>query len=127
MWPYFALLVLATLGILSSDSGRRWEPLAWLTFGVLLAALIGFRYRVGGDWGFEHNLFWRIQGLSFVDALTQADPGFAFIGWLVADSGLNVWTLNLVCGAIFTIGLLSFCRTFKMSHGRSGQLALAPG
>ena len=111
MWPYFALLVLATLGILSSDSGRRWEPLAWLTFGVLLAALIGFRYRVGGDWGFEHNLFWRIQGLSFVDALTQADPGFAFIGWLVADSGLNVWTLNLVCGAIFTIGLLSFCRT----------------
>ena len=111
MWPYFSMLFASTLGVVSSDSGRRWEPIVWLAFGVVLASLIGFRYQVGGDWGFEHNLFWRVQGLSIGDALQQADPGFAFIAWLVADSGFNVWTLNLTCGAIFTIGLLSFCRT----------------
>ena len=105
------MLFASTLGVVSSDSGRRWEPIVWLAFGVVLASLIGFRYQVGGDWGFEHNLIWRVQGLSIGDALQQADPGFAFIAWLVADSGFNVWTLNLTCGAIFTIGLLSFCRT----------------
>ena len=111
MWPYFALLFSATLGVMTSDGGRRRHPLAWLVFGITLVLLIGFRFRVGGDWGFEHNLFWRIQGRPFLEALQQADPGFAFIGWLFADSGLNVWILNLFCGAIFTMGLLAFCRT----------------
>ena len=111
MWPYFSLLFAAALAAMSSDSARRREPVVWLAFGVILASLVGFRYRVGGDWGFEHHLFWRIQGLSIGDALQQADPGFAFIAWLLADSGFNVWTLNLACGAVFTIGLLSFCRT----------------
>jgi hypothetical protein len=78
--------------------------------GIALALLIGFRWKVGGDWGFEHGLFRRVEGQPLFEALQKADPGFAFIGWLFAETGLNVWTLNLTCGTIFTIGLLAFCR-----------------
>ena len=109
MWPYFAMFFAAVSGVAVSDPDRRRNPAIWLGFGIILALLIGFRFRVGGDWGFEHHLFWRVNGLSFFNAVKEADPGFAIIAWLFADSGFNVWTLNLFCGSIFTVGLLSFC------------------
>jgi hypothetical protein len=49
--------------------------------------------------------------LNLLSALTQlgsSDPAFALLTWLTPAEGGD-YLVNLVCGIIFTVGLLSFC------------------
>lgn len=72
--------------------------------------IIGLRYQVGCDWLTYEELFQYSRLASFSDALDLSDPAFGALNWLVAALGLGVWAVNLVCAAIFTIGLVGFCR-----------------
>lgn len=90
--------------------GRRHNAPPWIAFGFVLVLMIGFRYQVGGDWGFENRAFLYAQERGLIQIAERYDPGFAFLIWIFAEWGPNVWTLNLACGAIFTCGLIIFCR-----------------
>lgn len=83
---------------------------AMLVGAVILIVLVGLRYRVGCDWQTYQDLFDYSEYSSFSTAIGLSDPAFGALNWLVASLGLGVWAVNLVCAAIFTAGLVTFCR-----------------
>lgn len=117
MWPYwFLFLVPAWLAItrlrpasrVGSPAGR-W-PDWWRVVFVLLVLMVGLRHQVGGDWFtyVEHIRSASYQTL--LGAVSQGDPAYSLLNWLAAKSGLGSYFVNTVCAAIFSWGLVVFCR-----------------
>lgn len=113
MWPYWLLFALSAWGALATRPRRWTRPEDWLPLagiGIILTLMIGFRYRVGADWT---NYLAMLYGAGRVDwsgIWTRGDPGYSLVNWIAYQWGLNVWAPNLVCGALFTAGLVAFCR-----------------
>ncbi len=115
MWPYWMLfLVPATVALMQPSRPWAMQPPkglfhlgpGWLWLAVVAALVIGFRHEVGGDWlNYEaHTL--HIQFESLEEIVTRAEPAYWLVTWLTAD----VHWANLVFGAIFSLGLMIFCR-----------------
>ena len=82
-----------------------------LTAGaIVLATLIGLRYGVGSDWVPYAAMYRRAGILSLESVLRQTDPGYQLLNWSVQQVGLGLWAVNIICGTIFSWGLLRFCR-----------------
>jgi hypothetical protein len=113
MWPYWLLFAFSAWGALATRPRRWTHPEDWLPLvgiGLVLTLMIGFRYEVGGDWINYLEIMYTIGGLSSDAIWTFGDPGYGLVNWIAYQWGLNVWAPNLVCGAIFTAGLVAFCR-----------------
>jgi hypothetical protein len=113
MWPYWLLFFLPVFGAFTAKSGpagRSSASVGWALFGVALALMIGFRYEVGGDWINYARHLTQVRLQSLQDALLSGDPGYAFANWVAVQGELNIWAVNLFCGAIFSFGLVKFCR-----------------
>ncbi len=110
MFIYWALFAYFAVGTMLSPKeeqrSARLTPL--LLFGaVVTVVLIGFRYKVGGDWDtYEFFFSWHGGGRN---APPAEDPGYQAVNWIVQQLQLKVWGVNLICGAIFTWGLFRFC------------------
>jgi EpsG family len=97
-------------GSFRSGSGR--QPTILFTAGaVIMAALIGLRYKVGGDWGAYQFIYERAGPLDFSDALSIGDPAYQAVNWFAYQLGGQVWLVNLICALIFVWGLFRFCHT----------------
>lgn len=81
---------------------------------IALTLFIGFRFRVGGDWDTYDFIFVSIIQSPFADAMTQAEPSFALLNWLVGELGGQVWHVNLICAALFVYALVRFCSTLPL-------------
>lgn len=77
---------------------------------IVIIVMVGFRYRVGGDWMAYQRLFRHISKLDFWTAIQTTDPAYAATNWLVGTVGFEVWGVNLICAIVFTSGLVSLCR-----------------
>ena len=109
MFPYllsWALFAFACLG-----NPRRIARSALLALGVFLTLLIGLRDQVGGDWFSYLPYIARSTGLTLVDVFLESDPGYGLFNWIGANLGGSVFLVNTLCGLVFTIGLLAFCRS----------------
>jgi hypothetical protein len=106
-WALFAYFAAGTmLSPKEEQRSTRLTPL--LLFGACLTAvLIGFRYKVGGDWDTYELLFKGAAGGRH--APPAGDPGYLATNWIVHQLGLDIWGVNFICGAIFTWGLFRFC------------------
>lgn len=113
MLIYWALFAFFAGGALLAPSiGRRPHPRPLLAFGAIVTALlIGFRYKVGGDWDTYGYWFSYARRASLGQLLKYGDVGFQFLNWGIAQLSLEIWAVNLICGAIFSWGLWRFCRT----------------
>ncbi|MBA3511518.1 EpsG family protein [Sphingomonas sp.] len=128
MFPYWLLFFIFAFGALVDALRRSRSPALaspapsvgqpvrgydpFLTSAALVAALmIGFRYQVGGDWNPYEFIFEQIGRLSFWKAVWYMDPGYAFLNWAANSLGIEIWSVNLVCGLLFTFGLTRFART----------------
>jgi len=118
MWPYWVLfLIPAGAALLSKQSGKMtsagWRPgstdMGWVFTWILITVLIGFRYRVGGDWFAYMRALDATRGLDVADALTRSDPGYALLNWLSQEMGWGIYGVNLIGGAIFAFGLMELC------------------
>ena len=113
MLPYwFFYLIPVVLTLLVVD-GRRLQltPAFWMVLGLLFSVFIGLRYHVGGDWNNYLRHYDYALGKQLFEVLANGkDPGYAFLNWLSAKWGLEIYAVNLVCGAIFTAGLIVFSR-----------------
>lgn len=90
----------------------RHSGLAMLMFGsVLIALVIGFRYKVGADWETYRFLFSYAGYSDLGRVLKIGDPGYQLLNWIVQRTGAGIWLVNLVCGSIFAFGLYRFART----------------
>ena len=112
MGPYFLIFLLAAFFALAappdapkSGAGRG----AFILFAILLALMIGFRWRVGGDWSWDTHRMVRLGDADLTDYFAVADPGYALLMWLGTKSGFNIWFVHLVGGGIFAYGLWRFC------------------
>lgn len=114
MIPYWLLFLLpAWLAVSQLRAEKRhsaqWTN-AWIAIFVLLTLMVGFRFQVGGDWFTYLHHIDMVTGISLQDALTQGDPAYSLLNWLAAETGLWIYFTNTVCAALFTWGLLVFCR-----------------
>ena len=111
MWPYWMMyLTLALPAMAAQLQPRESKHFKWFAIGFLLIVFIGFRHEVGGDWGGYLRHFSFIDFFSFKEVILQSDPGYKLLNWWVEKLGFEIYTVNLVCGAIFTTGLVAFAR-----------------
>ena len=109
-WLVFG--VLALFAVIERPSARDSKsPLPLLFGGLMLAIMIGLRFEVGGDWGSYQRMFAHAQYASFGETLAKGDPAYQLLNWVVQRVGAGLWLVNLVCGAIFSWGLVRFART----------------
>jgi hypothetical protein len=117
MWVYWILFLLPA-SVASLEQPRLFSNAAirrertWsgasVLLGLTIAVVIGFRHSVGGDWGAYLQQFEDIYGMSFGEALTAGDPGYALLNWLCGQMGWDIYAVNLFCGFIFAFGLVRF-------------------
>jgi EpsG family len=112
MTPYFLMLLLAACFALAAPpdapkggAGRG----AFTLFAILVALMIGFRWRVGGDWSWDTQRMIRLGDADLTDYFGVTDPGYALLMWLGTKSGFNIWFVHLLGGGIFAYGLWRFC------------------
>ena len=114
MFQYWVLFSILAAGSFQAVRRRSWmaptTPLLALA-GRVTALMIGLRYDVGADWGNYEEIF---RTITYVEdlgtAMTLSDPGYAALNWIAARIGVDIWFVNLICGGIFTWGLLRFAR-----------------
>lgn len=113
MFPYWLLFSIFAAGSLEyrrrQSFAREGNPLLVIA-GLFTALMIGLRYHVGGDWGNYYRMFEELRYLGFSSALAYGDPGYSALNWLAHWLETEIWFVNLVCGAIFTWGLIGFAR-----------------
>lgn len=116
-WIMFLLPAVAAMGAgtvrdLNTDGTRRVRfSVVWVAVATLLTLAIGFRFEVGGDWFNYFRYLIRGQVLSLGDLVGEEDPGYMAFNILSSELGLGMTGVNLMAGAIFSVGLVSFLRS----------------
>ena len=121
MWPYWLMFLSAALAALVRPRSRAVVNLSarrtfglngeWLFVVFALTLLIGYRFKVGGDWNnFLSNLD-SMHDMKLAEAVTLGDPGYRLLEWLSLQLDWGIYGVNLVSGAVFALGLAVFCRS----------------
>ncbi len=113
MTPYWLLFAYFAVGaIFTSAWSRRSSAANPLFFagGLITALMIGFRFHVGGDWKNYERIFFFVKNSSLWDVLVLGDPAFMALNWIVQAMGADLWLIDLICGAVFTLGLFRLAR-----------------
>jgi hypothetical protein len=111
--PYWLLFIYFAAGALIEQDveGPRRRSLLLVIGAVIVALMIGFRFKVGADWITYQAIFGFSQLLDVRRMISLfGDPGYSVITWSVAHAGGSIWLVNLIGGAVFSWGLLRFCR-----------------
>jgi hypothetical protein len=111
MLPYWIAFLIPVVSVyLSKQATSKNRPRLNL-YGLFLILFIGLRHQVGGDW------FSYLEGLDAVkytpiDEIFSArmDIGYYLVNKFSLAIGFDIYGVNLICAAIFTIGLLSLSR-----------------
>lgn len=121
MIPYWIMFILpAGAALLESSSQMRRINGGWIALWIILTLLIGYRFEVGGDWGNYLRHYYDTFYLSLAEALSKGDPGHSLLNWISSQQEWGVFSINLIYGAVFSFGLIAFCRNQPRS-----MLALA--
>jgi hypothetical protein len=111
MYVYWLMFLLpAFASFFKVRSKRAAVFLGWTATWLTLTLLIGFRHEVGGDWGNYLRQFNDVYYLSFWETINHSDPAHGAFNWLSNYMGWGVYGVNLAYGAIFSLGLIAFCR-----------------
>jgi hypothetical protein len=111
MFVYWLMFLLpAWASFFKVRNTRAAVLFGWAATWLTLTLLIGFRHNVGGDWGnylrhYEANYY-----MSFWEAVQRFDPAHGAMNWLSYYMDWGVYGTNLAYGAIFSLGLIAFCR-----------------
>jgi len=106
--PY--LLSWALLAFNASNNTRRITGTTLLALGLFLTLLIGLREQVGGDWVSYLPAIERSIGLPYAEIFQADEPGYGLLNWFGANWGGSIYLVNTICGLVFSIGLMLFCR-----------------
>jgi hypothetical protein len=111
--PYWLLFSFFAVGAIRTTpdhlQARRTGPV-FLFGAIAIALMIGLRYHVGGDWTAYDRMFLETSWMDLREALLAGDPAYTALNWFINLLGLQIWAVNIVCGAIFSWGLVLFCR-----------------
>jgi len=104
------LLLLIPLGFCLRGANRPWALWQSWSIRIALTLFIGLRHEVGGDWFIYIPYLTRAEGLGLQDVIAWGDPGYNALNWLFASYSWGIYGVNLVSSAIFSAGLVWFCR-----------------
>ena len=113
MTVYWLLLLYFAVGAFftSADWQRGSNIDPFFRFGAIaVVILIGFRYWIGGDWPQYERIFSFAGYASLPQVITAGDPGYQVLNWVTRRLGLEIWVVNLICGAIYATGLFKLAR-----------------
>jgi len=90
---------------------EKWSKETSLFLILILSILIGFRFEVGKDWT---AYIYNFEKIKYVNNIFL-NKEFLFSGLNVISRKLNfgIYGVNAICGFIFSIGLIVFCRSLK--------------
>ncbi|GAA0708267.1 EpsG family protein [Dokdonella soli] len=112
MLVYWILFLLPAVGVaFPLRLPRRQALVMFLLVAAVIAAFMGLRDQVGGDWFNYLPTFDYISTLDFAGALSFGDPAYSLLNWIAARLGGDIYAVNLVCAAIMMIGIGRFCRS----------------
>lgn len=119
MWPYWMVFVVPALAALTQATGPSLGRTSgslrdvrgpWFILAFLITAFVGWRDEVGGDWD---NYLRRWEDVAFMtpaEGVEEGDPGYWFLSFLSHELGGSIYSLNFACAALFTVGVILFCR-----------------
>jgi hypothetical protein len=114
MITYWMMFLFPAVAALSRPnpriSVRRPLNSVWMLAWLALTLLIGFRHRVGGDWGTYLRRYDQWSHHSWTAAFDIGDPGYFLLNWLSIQMEWDIYGVNLMAGALFATGLIVFCR-----------------
>ena len=111
MIPYWIMFLLpAGAALLKDRSQMRRINGGWIALWVILTLLIGYRFEVGGDWGGYLGHYYDTFYISLSEAISKGDPGHSLLNWISSQQDWGVFGTNLIYGAVFSYGLIAFCR-----------------
>jgi len=111
-WAMLAVAGLAALADFRPEVARRAGGEAgWVLTWAALTLIIGFRFEVGPDWVSYLRIHNYAARIDLIDAIGYSDPGYTVVNWISARLGWGIYGVNLFCGAVFSAGLIAFCRT----------------
>lgn len=115
MWPYWLLFgvtaLMALINMQTKDQIVKIQRPAWLFFLSLLAFSIGLRHEVGADWFNYQGHLDSATGISLENVLgPKKDPAYALLNWFGGNVWGDIYFVNLICGLLFSWGLVAFCR-----------------
>jgi hypothetical protein len=111
MLIYWVLYGLPSLfGLIEQGHERRRHRVTflWLMWGLLIACLIGFRWKTGGDWGNYYNNL-RIFYWEEFSLLLHRDVGYAALSYFAAQFQTGIIVITLFSGLVMGMGLVLFC------------------
>lgn len=83
----------------------------WKFLFIFLVLIIGLRYEVGGDWSTYNSQINNIKNINLIEGLIKyKGQSYQFLNLLGKKWG-HIYLVNSICAFIFTIGLLSYCKT----------------
>jgi hypothetical protein len=109
MFPYWLLFGVFAAGTIQTQRFGVHRQL-FVAAGFLILLMISFRYEVGGDWGNYLGIFDSIRYMELGEVLLLSDPAYGLLNWIAVQIGVDIWFVNLVCGSIFTWGLIRFAQ-----------------
>jgi len=114
MFVFYMLFVLpSSIAILTPSYTTAIEKggyFKWIILALFFTFFIGYRLEVGGDWFTYLTHFEHMYYLNVSEIFQRSDPGYYLINWFMADWGFQIYSVNLICGAIFMAGLIIFAR-----------------
>lgn len=108
MLPYLFSWALFAVNCLFG--ARRISAVSSLLCGLFLSVMIGFRHQVGADWFNYLPYLERYSSLPFLEVLLENESGYSLLNWIGGNVGGGIYLVNFICGTIFSISLLMFCR-----------------
>ncbi|MBY0444592.1 MAG: EpsG family protein, partial [Burkholderiales bacterium] len=106
----FLYLIPAYLALSYFKANKSLKIINGVLFLCVFSLAIGMRWEVGGDWATYLQIMESARNVSFSNALQLNDPGYMALNWLSLKLGFDILGVNLICGAVFTWGLLVFCK-----------------
>ena len=111
MTVYLSLfLIPILLNSLPIKFNKNSNKVLLISFTILCAILIGFKYQVGGDWGVYEKYIIGANAVNLSVMFSTKDPGFMSLLWISSYLGLGQTGINLFCSSIFMLGLYRVCK-----------------
>ncbi len=109
MLTYFLLLAYPCIFALLSARGRissqRRIILPIIGFGLFYNFISVIRDNVAGDWYTYEQMTYLFNFMTLGQAMGDTDPGFGLVGWLGMKLGGGLYSVNLFCSAIISLGV----------------------
>ena len=109
-WILFAVYAVGSFAYHPQPNGRRsLMPFYWVA-AVGLALMIGLRWQIGVDWPNYARMYEELRWLGADGVIDKGDPLFYFPMQAFRQADIHITRWMLLCGVIFTIGLVTFAR-----------------